>query len=61
MVFIFQKKLINNTTSILHFDSDALIVSKLENIWNKFKQFNDKEIMGAADDCGADKFKLNNL
>ena len=46
---------------MIHFDSDTFIVSKLETIWNKFNEFNDKEIIGGSDDCGIDMSKLNRL
>ena len=43
--------MIQNVTSIIYLDLDVLIVSKLEKIWKVFDEFNEKEIMGASNDC----------
>ena len=55
MYLIDIKSLLTGINEIIHFDADMMILTKLENIWQKFKEFSSNEILGAAVDCGTSK------
>lgn len=51
---LFISSLLKNITSVIYFDSDMIIVSKLDNIWKKFADFNEREVIGGVMDCKID-------